>query len=781
MQENILTTIIFLLCVNNFTSAQTIIINEIMSSNRHTLSDLDGDYEDWIELYNYGNQVVDLHGLSLSDDNNDWDKWQFPHVIISPNEYVIIFASGKNIWTVNEVHTNFKIKQSGEALFLSNAGQLISSMPSVFIPTDESYGVHPDFQFEYAVFEKSTPKNSNIILNHILPSHHSGFYQKEFLLELTADDSSQKMYYTLNGAIPTPNSFEYGEPILIKNNTNTPNNFSDIPTTPLIGPSRLNKYIWKKPPNIYKSNVIRYASYDGNQITSPIYSQTYFVDSMMKDRYDYPIVSIITDSLNLFDYEKGIYIPGKRFDEQGFDAYPNGNYKYKGKDWERSAYVSYFENDGEVVFETNVGMRMRGIGSTAFPQKAFTLFFRDEYGLKDIDEPIFHNSDITGYKRLVFRNSGSDFLDTHFKDALLQSLLEPLDLELQNFKPSIVFINGEYWGIHNMREKYDEYYIRNHFDIDKDDVNIVKWCGEVEAGSNEDYISLMNYVYGNDLSENIHYQYIESQVDITNYIDFQIAEIYYGNYDWPCNNYKMWKTNADTSKWRFLIYDLDLSFAFSENTMFDRLGMEHATKIDNSWPYCECSNIMFVKLLENESFKELFVSRFEKHLSTIFDVERVLEAINKFSQIFGNEMPEHINRWSYPSSLKAWEENIEVLREFAINRPCYIKNDLINFFDLTDLNYACPDSSSFFPESKLAIAPNPNIGYFHLRSSLNGIFDGEVTVRNVYGQVVYYEENVVLYTYGRRYFDLQNLASGTYFISFDYNEKTEVQKIVIVR
>jgi hypothetical protein len=185
----------------------------------------------------------------------------------------------------------------------------------------------------------------------------------------------------------------------------------------------------------------------------------FFIGDELYERYNFPVFSLVTDSLNLFQYDTGIYIPGVKFEEIGWQWYPYGNYRERGRDWERISHISFFEENRNLIFETNSGIRVRGSGSACNPQKSLGIYFRNEYGVNKIDYQIFEDSNVQFFKRLILRSSGNDMLKTHFRDAVLTELLKPLDLELQNFRPAILFINGEYWGIHGIREKLDEYYI----------------------------------------------------------------------------------------------------------------------------------------------------------------------------------------------------------------------------------------------------------------------------------------------------------------------------------
>ncbi len=753
-----------------------------MSDNESILQDEDGDFSDWIELYNSSNNIVNLLNYRLSDDSSNLNKWVFPWKSIPPNSFLLVFASGKNRIDTTELHTNFKIAKSGESLFLCNsAGEIISSTAPVSLPPDNSYGCVANGNQYYCVFDSPSPNISNAASYGVYSSHGSGFYEDDFYLSLFPSDENLEIRYTLNGGLPTKNCLLYSLPLYVTSNVSEPYNISSIPTTPMEGPYPLSNFIWKEPESVYMSNVVRFASFENDTIRSSVFTKTFFVDPDIENHYTFPIISLVTDSLNLFDYDTGIYIPGKTFDENGFNWWPSGNYHNRGPEWEREIHLTYFENNGTIGFETDAGMRMRGYGSTVNPQKSFGVYFRNDYGLNKINYPVFKNSNINKYKRLIFRNSGSDFLFTHFRDALLQDLLKSLDMELQKFQPTVLFFNGEYWGIHNIREKYDKYYFKYHYGIDEDNINILGICGGVKEGENTDYLELVDFIQVNDMSLNENYLFATNKVDIQNFIDFQIAEIFYANYDWPCNNFNIWKTNDPGSKWRFLIFDLDCSFGYNNNALFDTHSFEHATSTNNEWPHCECSNLLFRKFLENEEFEQQFIDRFAYHLNSIFSSILVLDSIDKYEMLFNPEMEEHIARWGYPLSPTHWQEHIQTLRDFAQERPCFIREDIMDFFDLSAFGFICYTGIEELNSNELVLAPNPSNGKFSLYNSSLRTKKVSATITSVSGKLVYTESMIVLDGNARHYFNLAGLPNDTYIIHLFNENFSERRKIVVVK
>ncbi len=426
-------------------------------------------------------------------------------------------------------------------------------------------------------------------------------------------------------------------------------------------------------------------------------------------------------------------------------------------------------------------MRMRGYGSASYPQKSFIIYFRKEYGKSKIEYPIFNNPKVKKYKRLILRNSGNDFTQSHFKDAMLQEVMSTMNLEKQDFKPSVVFINGEYWGIYNLREKYDKYYFKYKYGIDKDSINILGICGNIEEGDNTDYISVTDFVKQNDLSIDDNYIFVSNKIDIENFIDFQIAEIFFANYDWPCNNFKIWKDNKPNSKWRFMIYDLDCSFSYDETSSYLTKSMEHATSTNDYWPHCKCSNLLFRQLLTNEDFKNQFIEKFAYHLKNTFSINRVTSIIDSFALIYSDEIEEHMARWGYPDSFNDWENEIAVLNDFANKRPCSMTDNIMTFFNLSEFDFDCThDVDTIKNNENILLFPNPSAGRFSLHNGLiTDIEKGRATLVNSIGQVVFTQKDIFIAPKQQFYFNLNNLSKGVYLLIFEYNSEITYQKVVI--
>ncbi len=328
---------------------QGIVINEVMSSNVSICSDEDGNFEDWIEIYNSGTTQVDLGGWFLTDDPLTLSKWELPPVTLVPNSFLLVWASGKDRRNLGgNLHTNFKIKSEGENILLVSLDSvsIIDHFGPVQIATDKSHGRFPDGSEAYYKFWEPTPGTANIYITKtdtlLAPtfSHERGYYNSSFELILNSVDSGAEIYYTIDGSIPTENSRLYEGSISIRDRTEDSNVYSMIRTNNVSA----GLDIWYPPSgNIFKGTVVRARCYKEGAEPSIVITHSYFVSNDMFNRYQLPIISLSTDSLNFFDDSMGIYVPGVGYKENIDET---GNYFMTGDLWERPVYFELFEKDG---------------------------------------------------------------------------------------------------------------------------------------------------------------------------------------------------------------------------------------------------------------------------------------------------------------------------------------------------------------------------------------------------------------------------------------------------
>ena len=763
----------------------------MLADNENGIEDHEGDKEDWLELFNASMDTLDLTGFTLSDDVDIPGKWSFGSVVLIPGDFLLLFASGKDTvfaGAVEELHTNFKISKSGESLYLSDTGgEIIDSTPGHQLFADQSIVRITDGGSHWFFTSRPSPSAANVQEATIYASHESGFYEDSFLLDLVPSSILDTIYYTLDGSLPTPASARYMMPTYIRDRSNQVNVYSNIRTTPSWGPLYLDEFIFEAPDApVFKSTVINYRSYSNGVALSPVYSKSFFVHPNMNEKYTMPITSMVTDGNNLFDYYTGIYVPGERFQNNPWVGYwPVGNYSNDGQDWEKPVHVKYFEADGTFGFQTNAGIRMHGgSGGLAMPQKSLRLYFRSEYGLKELKYDLFDNGEVDEFKRLIFRNSGQDFNHSHFRDVVLQNVLKDLDVELQNYQPSIVMLNGEYWGIHNIRERYDHHFFKNHFGIEEEDLIIVGVCGEEDHGSAASYNSLVDFINNNDLSLLTNYNTVAERIDIPNFIHYMITNIYYANHDWPCNNFKMWRTTATDSKWRWLIYDLDVTFNYSDLTTPDFNSIEFLTSVgQQGWPNCDCSTLLFRKLLENNIFEALFLQSFTDLMNTIFRPSSIINQIDQLRWEYEVEMEEHIQRWNYPSSTDAWLEFIQEMKQFAWLRPCEMERQLREYFGSASFDFDCSTVVSSRDETlrMIKVFPNPVAQELTIMNLQQDDMKVEIMISDMTGKVIYTDTGGNKNLTTNQVIDLSGASPGVYMLTLKHKDGMESQKIIIAR
>jgi CotH kinase protein/Lamin Tail Domain/Chitobiase/beta-hexosaminidase C-terminal domain len=671
----ILTIIIFILGSTLVSQANNLVINEIMSKNETILADQDGDYPDWIELYNSGEKIIFIKDYYLSDDKNNKIKWKFPNVEIQPKSFLLVFLSGKDKFENGEIHTNFKLDSDGEELFLSNNLDFeLDRVPEISLGEDESFGRLPDGTGEFVRLANPSPNYSNNENDKLEISHKSGFYEKPFDLEIKSK-SGYDIFYTLDGSVPTTKSQKYTKPIKMDYRYLDSNYLSEIPTTPL--DSAFKYYKWKAPKGIVdKINIVRMASFSGGKRLSYVLSKSFFQDENVFSKYSLPLISISTDEKGFFSNDSGIYVPG-RFIDSNNSRY-NGNYFQKGEKWEREIHIEYFEKNGKLVFSQNAGVRINGKSTRRRAQKSLRIYARNKYGNNLFNYTLLPRKAQDKYSSFILRGTMGTWINSLFQDELAHDIVRELDFESQDFNPVIVYLNGEYWGIHALRERVDENFLARKYEVEKDDI--------ILASSSPEYQMFLDDLEEMDLSKEEDYSKIQNKTDISSFIDYQIAEIYLNNTDWPENNYDAWKATVNNRKWRWIFFDLDQGFGDVERNM-----LEHATNTEEKgWPNPPRSTLLFRKLLENDEFKYLFITRFAELLKTTFQYHIVKEKFEMIKNMYSAEVPRHINRWNYTDSFEKWEEDIDkYLLKFLEERSCYMQEQIEEFFELDNFDFSC--------------------------------------------------------------------------------------------
>ncbi|WP_162793643.1 CotH kinase family protein [Runella rosea] len=674
-------------------------INEVMASNQNTITDNAGEYSDWIELYNSSGSPVDLAGFYMTDTYSNLMKFRFSttpgQVVVPANGYLVIWASSTVSRGAN--HTSFSLSADGErvALVDDDGVTIIDSLSFGPQPMDISYGRLPNGGVGLKYFKPASPGATNVeanSYNELLAapafSHSGGFYNSSFMLSMNHPDPSVKIYYTIDGSVPdstklTPQNYEYRNAfpgpslyqtyqsykytssISVVDPSSMPNKISMMASTH----SQMLNYLPASP--IYKGKIVRAIAVKPGALPSEITSSSFFFSPSGANKFTLPVVSIMSQEDGLFDYYNGIYVPGIDFDNwrlanpnQGPDTDNPANYRRTGEAAERASHFEIIESD-TVVYKQDIGLRIHGGWSRGYRFKSLRIYGTDQY--KTIENSIFPDLPYSEYKTFILRNSGNDYAGTLFKDAFIHGSVAHLKMDIQAYRPSILFLNGEYWGIHNLRQRQDKHYYAQKYGVDADNLDVIGT--EVDEGDTQHYDAMLNYINVNNISNATHYNYIKTQMDVESFIDYEIAEIYYNNWDWGPNNIKLWRlrtpynSNAaygHDGRWRWSLYDTD--HAMTEPTQ-NRLSIASTIGTVGS------PGFLLGKLLLNETFKFAFINRFADLMNTAFLPAHLTQLVNAKRDGISAEIPAHLDRWKTLASSTEWLTKINDCINFIQQRP----------------------------------------------------------------------------------------------------------------
>ncbi|MCZ8145669.1 CotH kinase family protein [Flavobacterium sp.] len=713
--------------------AQSVVINEIITSNTTVITDEDGSYEDWIELYNAGTTAVNLQGYGLSDNPATPYFWVFPEYWLQPGAHLLVWCSDKNrTVTTAPLHTNFKISSGGETLTLTRPdGTVADSYAPLLVPQNFTYGRQTDGGSTFVFFPQPTPGTSNgavvgyaEVLAPPTFSVQGGFFTESFTLTLSHPDPAVTIIYTTDGSDPNSNnlngttyfyknvypeeigalpsttflsnSFQsqtYTAPLTIADRTTAPNDISMISSTFDDDPSF---YLPSAP--IYKGTVVRARAYKPGALASPIVTESYFVHPQGLARFGLPVMSVSIDENKFFDYNEGIYVAGVdfynwRFANPNTQAlwYSDSNYDRSGDSSERVGSINYFVNGNEVLNQ-QVGIRINGGGTRQFQNKSLRLYARPELGAATFNYPVFSGDPFSGYKRLIMRNSGNDFFNTYYKDAFTHDLIKKTGLDFQLYQPSIVFLNGEYWGMLNLRERLDRHYFERKYGITESDIEIIADGYQVDEGTDTHFQALFTYLQNNSLASSGAFDYLKTQMDVDNFRDYFITNIFIQNTDWPGWNTLFWRKNVpftpnalygNDGRWRTAIKDTDAGFSLMYD-INDHNTLEFATATGGTeWPNPEWSTLILRRLLENDAFKLGFINRFADMMNTYFLPERVIGLSEQFAAGIESEIFNQIDRWAAPFDDDWWYESQDVIANFATVRPEIQRTHIREKFGIT--------------------------------------------------------------------------------------------------
>lgn len=515
-------------------------------------------------------------------------------------------------------------------------------------------------------------------------SRESGFYEEAFELELAT--KSGTIYYTLDGSMPDKNSIKYEDPILITDATNNENIYSmrtDVSAgfyTEDIAKISSDDPKYQIPDyKVDKATIVRAVIQNELGQYSEVQTASYFIGFSHKSGYEgMKILNLVTDPSNLFDYETGIYVTGKAYDDY-IKEYRNGNeyywreefwalwyanYRNRGNKWEKKAVCQFYDEARNLICEQVCGIRIHGGISRGYNPKSLNIYARKEYdGNKKIQGDFFG----TGYyPTAVTLFQGGNEMRTKAKDYLISAAIKDLDISTMNFEPYVLFLNGEYWGIYWLNEKYNSDYLEYYYNVNKDNTILIK-SGELEEGDEEDYkyyLNMINFCSNSDVTNDINFKKVCEMIDIDSCIDYYAVMLYVGRSgDWPSMNYALWRVKKSENspygdgKWRWMIYDLN-----SPGSSVDSDPIEYVMANDE----------MFRNLMSNNTFRTELILRVEKLADSEFDFEGMNERFDKYQDFINQPMRENDKRFFGDGSLNIFEAELESQRAFFKERKMYL-------------------------------------------------------------------------------------------------------------
>lgn len=554
----------------------------------------------------------------------------------------------------------------------------------------------------------------------------SGFYEKTQKLALSCNVEGALIYYTTDGSTPTKTSTLYQNEITLSRQLYTQNVLAAQ-----TGTSAGNKYIPDY--SVDKCTVIRAIAYLPDGTTTPLTHASYFI-GLDREKYgNVPIVSLITDFDNLYDYDTGIYVLGKTHDEwlaedparANLDSWQQtGNYSNRGREWERPVSVELITADGTHGFKQNMGVRIMGGASRNQTQKSLKLYAREEYGAKNLKYALIPDNLnksgelIAKYKTFVLRVGGNDADSARVRDPFLQTLVKDARFETQQSTPCVVFINGEYWGMYTINEDYTDNHFENNYGIDNNNIVLIK-RGELEEGEDSD-LSLFHDMYlfitRNDMSNPEFYSAACELVDMESFIDYFAFQLYIHNEDsiFENNNWRLWRVrNTDMAtewsdgKWRFAAYDNDFStgiYSGAGNSAYNNISpvtapsssRERESNIENYVPI-----ELFRSLLDSNEFRNDLILALCDMRNIYFEPTHASRLLDEMSKPYLKLMPETFKRFgpdwiAYQDTALYYESKVNELRNYITKRYNAMPNIIKDTFGLgpmKKLNISTNDTS----------------------------------------------------------------------------------------
>ena len=647
-----------------------LLISEIAPAGT-TLADEEGEFEDWIELYNHTAEPVQLAGYSLSDDPAEPLPWVLPEgLTVGPYGFVVLWADDDE--EDGPRHLDFGLKRSGEAVVLRDpTGAIADSVAYPAVPFRASYARGPAGGF--FLCGAPSPGAPNPTASAYLPpptaTVPSGSYPGPIAVELSSAQAGASIYYTLDGSPPTTASTPYARPVAVDSSAS----LRAMAAAPGFADSRDDTWAYL--------------------IADPIAAG---FDALM----------LTADPVDFFSDTAGIYVVGTNGREE-YCALPGqpANYFW---DWEVPAnFQLLLGGSGGVAFDVDGETQINGVCSRLNAQKSLALSLKEKtHGDDVVDYALFPTRGRQAYDRLKIRNGGQDWNRILMRDYVNQTLLAgQLDLEVQLGRPVVLYVNGDFFGIHNLREKYRPSYFAENFDVDDDALIVLKSpgapYGEVKVAPDTvgfrsgTFDALQRFVEGADLNDPADYARFAAEVDVDNLLTYFSVMTYLGNRDWPGNNLTAWRELGNPDRrWRFAVADTDMSSGSTLNTKTLADYNTLAEVLDPDCPvepHCLSAATLFLRrALERDDLRAEFIQRTNTLAARSYAPQRAVALIDSVEALYGAYRERTFYRWAgqpFGAWIDAFPIYVEDFRTFYAERPGFFRDFMREAFGLDGATY----------------------------------------------------------------------------------------------
>ena len=640
--------LLIIFCLYNLANSNgQVIINEFSTSNTNNYG---GGTEDWLELYNTSATAVNIGGYYLSDKITNTIKWQIPAgTTINANGYYRFFLTGNNITTGANLETNFKLTQtSQEWLLFSDATGTIIESYQMLVPTPggHSRGKSPNGGSNWAFFDTPTPNAANSSTSYTgyvaKPTFNvnPGFYTSPPSIILSCTTPNAQIRYTADGSQPTATSTLFNLPIVVSATT-----------------------------------VIRAQAFPPSGSTlleSLIENNTYFLNV----NHTIPVVSV-----------SGDYGPIQT-GNTSFSPLASGNGTISS--------IEYFDANQQFQWESTGDMRKHGNDSWAYPQKGIRFHSQDRYGYTStISYPMMQRSNRQNYDVIILKAGASDnypdgggfgSFPAHIRDAFVQTFAEKngIRVDTRRYEPCVLYVNGKYWGVYEIRERVDTDYTDFYYNQPEDKVDMLRvWGGmNIDAGSDTAWYNLRDFVVNNNMATPTNYQYVADRLDVNSFIDYFIYNQFLVNTDVFNWNTHWWRGRKGAGvKWRYVLWDMDNTFDLGQNytglpsTDCNTTPCGYEQVMQNTTGIVT-QPIMFSRLKQNPIFYQTYVNRYAYLNNSILTCDKLIPHLDSLIARITPEFPGQVARWG--GTMAEWQTNVQKIRDFL---TCRCNNILTSLVD----------------------------------------------------------------------------------------------------